>query len=216
MLPPHHDVLGPKYERRQRPRNSQGFRIGESRAFPSNMQRPEKPAPHGAPHRDIRSPWRQLLSLPIPCHGHWPRSCCQSRVRPPAICGKPCFRGRSRIHATVCVLGPCLLAGCDHAACVDGGSRGKDMGAGGRCGVAGGRRPLEGSYSRLGARAGTVCGWACRGLGDAVRSGGTGLSVRGRLGSCGVQWLFQSCCSGRQVGHWAAIAWREDGFQKCS
>ena len=29
MFPPH--VLGPKYERRQRPRNSQGFRIGRSR-----------------------------------------------------------------------------------------------------------------------------------------------------------------------------------------
>jgi hypothetical protein len=28
VLPPH--VLGPKYERRQRPRNSQGFRIGKS------------------------------------------------------------------------------------------------------------------------------------------------------------------------------------------
>ncbi len=28
-LPP--NVLGPKYERRQRPRNSQGFRIGRSR-----------------------------------------------------------------------------------------------------------------------------------------------------------------------------------------
>ena len=83
-------------------------------------------------------------------------------------------------------------------------------------GVAGGRRPLEGSYLRPGARAGTVCGWACRGLGDAVRSGGAGLSVRGRLGSCGVRWLFQGCCSGRRVGHWAAIAWREGGFRKCS
>jgi len=45
-----------------------------------------------------------------------------------------------------------------------------------------GRRPLEGSYSRPCARAGTVFGWACRGLGDAVRSGSAGLSVRGRLG----------------------------------
>jgi hypothetical protein len=83
-------------------------------------------------------------------------------------------------------------------------------------GVAGGRRRLEGSYSRPGARAGTVCGWACRGLGDTVRSGGAGLSVRGRLDYCGVRWLFQGCCSGRRVGHWAAIAWREGGFRKCS
>ena len=64
---------------------------------------------------------------------HWPRSCCQSCAPPPAIYGKPCFRGRPRIHATVCVLGPCLHAGCDHAACIDGGIRGNYMGAGGRC-----------------------------------------------------------------------------------
>ena len=43
----------------------------------------KKTAPHGAPRRDIRSPWRQLLSLQIPCHVHWPRSCCQSCVRLP-------------------------------------------------------------------------------------------------------------------------------------
>jgi len=34
ILPPH--VLGPKYERRQRPRNSQGFRIGKSQGNLSN------------------------------------------------------------------------------------------------------------------------------------------------------------------------------------
>ena len=33
MLPPH--VLGPKYERLQRPRNSQGFRIGKSGGNPA-------------------------------------------------------------------------------------------------------------------------------------------------------------------------------------
>jgi hypothetical protein len=33
MLPPH--VLGPKYERRQRPRNSQGFRIGKRGGNPA-------------------------------------------------------------------------------------------------------------------------------------------------------------------------------------
>ncbi len=31
---------------------------------------------HGAPRPDILSPWRQLLNLPLPCHKHWPRSCC--------------------------------------------------------------------------------------------------------------------------------------------
>jgi len=62
----------------------------------------KKTDPHGDPRRDIRSRWCQLLSLPIPCHVHWPRSCCQSLWRPPAICGKPCFRGRSRIQRAGC------------------------------------------------------------------------------------------------------------------
>ena len=62
----------------------------------------KKTAQHGAPSRDIRSPWRQLLSLPIPCHVHWQRSCCQSLSRPPAICGKPCFQGRPRIQRAGC------------------------------------------------------------------------------------------------------------------
>ena len=52
-----------------------------------------------------RSPWRQLLSLPIPCHVHWPRSYCQSRARTAAICRKPCFRG-----PTGCMRGKRCLA----------------------------------------------------------------------------------------------------------
>jgi hypothetical protein len=37
------------------------------------------------------SPWRQLLSLPIPCHVHWPRSrsYCRSRARTADVCRKP-------------------------------------------------------------------------------------------------------------------------------
>jgi hypothetical protein len=86
-----------------------------------------------APRPDILSPWRQLLTLPLPCHKHWQRSCCQRPARTAAICRKPGFRGRSRVHARECVLGPCLHAGCARAACVDSGSRGNDMGAGGLC-----------------------------------------------------------------------------------
>ena len=52
-------------------------------------------APHGAPRPDILSPWRRRLSLPIPCHVHWPRSCCRSRARAAAVCKKACFRGLS-------------------------------------------------------------------------------------------------------------------------
>ena len=66
------------------------------------MAKYEKTAPHGVPRRDIRSPWRQLLSLPLPCHVHWPLSCCQSLSRPPAICGKPCFRDSPRIQRAGC------------------------------------------------------------------------------------------------------------------
>ena len=37
------------------------------------------------------SPLRQLLSLPIPCHVHWPRSrsYCRSRARTADVCRKP-------------------------------------------------------------------------------------------------------------------------------
>ena len=93
----------------------------------------EKTAPHGAPRRDIRSPWRQLLSLPIPCHAHWPRSYCQSPAHPPAICGKPCFRGRSGCMRGAGAFGPFLRAGCAGAAWVRGGSLGSGMRAGRRC-----------------------------------------------------------------------------------
>ena len=93
----------------------------------------EKTAPHGAPRRDIRSPWRQLLSLPIPCHVHWPRSYCQSPAHPPAICGKPCFRGPSGCMRGAGAFGPFLRAGCAGAAWVRGGSLGSGMRAGRRC-----------------------------------------------------------------------------------
>ena len=177
----------------------------------------KKTAPHGAPRRDIRSPWRQLLSLPISCHVHWPRSCCQSHARARLPYAENLVSGAG-LHTCNGVRSWAVPArgvrSCGVRRLRDPGQR---HGCGGSVsGVAGGRRPLEGSYSRPGAHAGTVCGWACRGLGDAVRSGGAGLSVRGRLGSCGVRWLFQGCCSGRRVGHWAAIAWREGGFRKCS
>jgi hypothetical protein len=51
------------------------------------------------PRPDILSPWRQLLSLPIPCHVHCPLSYCRSRARTAAICRKPCFQGRPRMYA---------------------------------------------------------------------------------------------------------------------
>jgi len=92
-----------------------------------------KTAPHGAPRRDIRSPWRQLLSLPIPCHVHWPQSYCQSPAHPPAICGKPCFRGPSGCMRGAGAFGPFLRAGCAGAAWVRHGSLGSGMRAGRRC-----------------------------------------------------------------------------------
>ena len=93
----------------------------------------KKTAPHGAPRRDIRSPWRQLLSLPIPCHAHWPRSYCQSPAHPPAICGKPCFRGPSGCMRGAGTFGPLLRAGCAGAAWVRHGNLGSGMRAGRRC-----------------------------------------------------------------------------------
>jgi hypothetical protein len=88
---------------------------------------------HCDPHPDILSHCRQLLSLPIPCHMHWPRFCSRRPVRTADICRKPGFRCRLCVHARACVLGPCLHVGCARAACVGGGSRGNCVGAGGRC-----------------------------------------------------------------------------------
>jgi hypothetical protein len=48
---------------------------------------------------DILSPWRQLLSLPIPCHVHWPLSYCRSHARTAVKCRKPCFRVRPGMRA---------------------------------------------------------------------------------------------------------------------
>jgi hypothetical protein len=66
-----------------------------------------------------------------------------------------------------------------------------------------GRRALVGSCSRPGARVGAVCGWACRGLGDAVSSRCAGSGTRARWGWCGVRWLFQGCCPGGRLSHLA-------------
>ena len=78
------------------------------------------------------------------------------------------FARREATVRVVCVLGPCLCAGCDHAACVDGGSRGNDMGAGGRClaSLLGGvrwRGPTRGGARvRERCAGGRVGGWATR------------------------------------------------------
>jgi len=88
---------------------------------------------HGDPRPDILSHWRQLLSLPIPCHIHWPRFCSRRPARTVAICRKPGFRGSRCVHARTCVLGPCLHVGCARAACVGGESPGNGVGAGGLC-----------------------------------------------------------------------------------
>ena len=52
-----------------------------------------KSTPHVGPRRGVLSPWRRL-SLPIPCHVHWPRSCCRRRTRAAAVCKEACYRIR--------------------------------------------------------------------------------------------------------------------------
>jgi hypothetical protein len=179
----------------------------------------KKTAPHGDPRRDIRCSIAMASTAKPPD----PMPCALAVILLPESRAPVCHTRKTLFpgQASHTCDGVCSwsvpargVRSCGMRRLREPGQR---HGCGGSVpGVAGGRRPLEGSYSRPGARAGTVCGWACRGLGDAVRSGGAGLSVRGRLGSCGVRWLFQGCCSGRRVGHWATIAWREGGFRKCS
>ena len=103
----------------------------------------KKSAPHDDPHPDILSPWRRLLSLPIPCHVHWPRSCCQSRARTAAICKKACFRG-----PTACMLGRV----CSGRSCVRGAlvRRGCAAGAWTTVWVRGGGSCLSGRTANVG------------------------------------------------------------------
>ena len=62
-----------------------------------------------------------------------------------------------------------------------------------------GRLLLVESRSQQGARVWAVYGWTRGGLGDAVSSRGEGSGMRGRLGWCGVRWLFQGCCPGGRL-----------------
>jgi len=147
----------------------------------------KKSAPHGAQRPDILSPWRRRMSLPIPCHVHWPRSCCQSRARTAATCKKACFRGPSDLVGAcrdVCVR---VVPAC--------GARGCGVGArrepGERYGCveavhdsAGRRRTLVGSRRRLNRhRQMWVLYGRTRGrLGDAVSSRSAGSKYAWALG----------------------------------
>jgi len=116
---------------------------------------------------------------------------------------KPLFPGPTPHVRGAYVLGPCLRAGCAQAAWAGGGSRSDALGAGRRClapRVGGGRwsGPARGG-ARLG---GGASAWARGGPGDTVSSRGAESGMRGRLGWCGVRWLFQGCCSGDSLGPW--------------
>ena len=133
----------------------------------------KKTAPHGDPRRDIRSPWRQLLSLPIPYHVHWPLSCCQSRSRPPAICGKPCFRGSPPYMRRCAFLG----RACTRGAIM---RRASTAGAGATTwvrGVGAWRRWWVASVGGVLLAAGRACG-------NCVRVGMSGAGRRGAFRWC--------------------------------
>ena len=174
----------------------------------------KKTALQGAPRRDIRSPWRQLLSLPIPCHVHWQRSYCQSPAHPPAICGKPCFLGPSGCMRGAGAFGPLLRAGCAGAAWVRGESLGSGMRAGRLClaprvGGFVGQAPFQ--------QRGHACSlrWRARGgLDDSVSSRSAGSDMRLHLDWCGVRWLFRGFCAGRHLGRTSAAACGADTVQK--
>ena len=107
--------------------------------------------------------------------------------------------------------------------------------------AAGGWRPLVGSPLHLSGHVRSVYRWAQGGLGDAASSSSAGSGMmfqlfianakgtffgmsessagsgmRGRLGWCGVQWLFQGCCSGGRVRYSTTDAWRTGTLQKDS
>ncbi len=73
---------------------------------------------------------------------------------------------------------------------------------------------LVGSRSQQVACVEAVCGWTRGGLVDTVSSRGEGSGMRGRLGWCGVRWLFQGCCLGGRLRRRASAAWRAGGLRK--
>ena len=130
------------------------------------------------------------------------------------ICRKPCFwdpharRGKSQ-----CVLGPCLRVGCAHTARAVGGSQNDALSAGSRCMTprVGGDR--WSSCTGLVAAGGCAVAWAHVGPSGSVNDSGAESYMCGRLGWCGVWWLFQGCCSGGCLGRSAPTAWGEGGFR---
>jgi hypothetical protein len=69
-------------------------------------------------------------------------------------------------------------------------------------GAAGGRCALVGSPLQRRGHLRTVCGRARGGLGDVVSSRSAGSDMRGRLGWCGVRWLFRGFLRRSQAGAW--------------
>jgi hypothetical protein len=113
---------------------------------------------------------------------------------------KTLFPGRARITVRgAYVLGPCLRAGCAHAAWTVYGSRSDSLGAGRRClapWVGGGRWSSASEQLLTAGRDwGGANAWASGGPGGAMSSRGVELDMRGRLDWCGVLWFFQVCCS---------------------
>ena len=121
---------------------------------------------------------------------------------------------RARLDVCVRIVPVCGVRGCDVGARQGPGERHGCVEA--VHGVAGGRRALVGSPLRRRSSVGTVCGRARGGLVDSVSSQCAGSGMRGRLGWCGVRWLFQGCCVGRRLGHGAAAAWGAGTLRKGS
>jgi hypothetical protein len=80
----------------------------------------------------------------------------------------------------------------------------------------GGRRTLVGSPLQRRRHMWAMYGRTRGGLVDTVSSGSAGSSMRGRLGWCGVRWLFRGFCSCGHLGHSADVAWGKGGLRKCS
>ncbi len=138
---------------------------------------------HGDLFPGILSPWRRLLILEIPCHVHWHLSYCLSRSHTAAICRMPCFWDpHASGDVSWCVLGPCLRAGCAHAAW-EGGRRelGLSLGAWRRCLA---QRVVGDSWSScsgLDAAGGCAVVWACGSPSGEVSARGAESCMRERV-----------------------------------
>jgi hypothetical protein len=158
-----------------------------------------------------RSTPRHPITMASTVESPDPMTCALAAILLPESCAHGChmqktlFPGTYWVHTGECVLGPFLRVGYASV-----GAR-RESGQQHGCGedvpdAAGGRRALVGSPLHWHGHVRVVFGRSHGGLVDVVSSSSAGSGMRGRLGWCGVRWLFRGFYAGHRLGHGTATA----------